>query len=168
MIPLDRAIVDGATSSRDMIGRHVEILSETDSTNDRCHERAWDKKEEGLVIVAEYQSSGRGQRGSTWSAPRYSSLLFSILLFPEEELASARFLTAWAASGVASVLRERGIDSRIKWPNDILIDGRKICGILVEQRIGTVVGIGLNVSIPTGRISKQPSTSCHITSNRDR
>jgi BirA family biotin operon repressor/biotin-[acetyl-CoA-carboxylase] ligase len=147
MNPLKRESVQSASSRRSTIGRQIEILESTDSTNDRCHELADHSGADGLVIIAEHQTSGRGQRGRVWSAPRYSSLLFSVLLYPTNELAAAPFLTAWAASAVAEVLRERSLDARIKWPNDVLIEGRKICGILVEQRIATVVGIGLNVAV---------------------
>ena len=165
MTPLFRTEVDRTASSRQIVGRRVEILSDTDSTNDRCHDRATNPADEGLVIIAEHQSAGRGQRGRVWSAPRYSSLLFSILLHPKGELATAPFLTAWAASAVAEVMRERSLDARIKWPNDVLIDGRKICGILVEQRIATVVGIGLNVAIEPDDFPSDlrlPATSLQI------
>ena len=165
MTPLDRTDVDYSASSRQIIGRRVDILDDTDSTNDRCHDQAASLTDEGLVIIAEHQSAGRGQRGRIWCAPRYSSLLFSVLLRPTGELADAPFLTAWAASAVTELLRERSLDARIKWPNDVLINSRKICGILVEQRIATVVGIGLNVSLQPDDFPSDlrlPATSLQI------
>lgn len=169
MIPLQSDDLASASAGRSMIGRSVTILEDTDSTNDRCHDCADHPEADGLVIVAEHQSSGRGQRGRVWSAPRYSSLLFSVLLYPKNELASAPFLTAWAASAVAEVLREWSLDARIKWPNDVLIERRKICGILVEQRVATVVGIGLNVAIKPDEFPNDlrlPATSLEIETGR--
>lgn len=169
MTPLKREAVQYASSRRSTIGRQIEILESTDSTNDRCHERSDQSDTNGLVIIAEHQRSGRGQRGRVWSAPPYSSLLFSVLLYPKNELASAPFLTAWAASAVAEVLRDWSLDARIKWPNDVLIDGRKICGILVEQRIATVVGIGLNVAIKPDEFPddlRLPATSLEVETGR--
>jgi len=165
MIPLEPHVLSNASSQRSIIGRRVEVLDSTDSTNDRCHERATGEEADGLVIIAEHQSSGRGQRGRVWSAPRFSSLLFSILLYPKNELATAPFLTAWAASAVAELLRDRSLDARIKWPNDVLIGGHKICGILVEKRVATVVGIGINVSIKPDEFPSDlrlPATSLEI------
>lgn len=147
MIPLDEPRLRSLLDGHELVGRYLQVLPSTDSTNERCHERASDRGAEGLVIVAEHQTSGRGQRGRVWSAPPGSSLLFSVLLFPEERLANAGFLTAWAASAVCEELRRDGLEAAIKWPNDVLVRGRKICGILVERRQATVVGIGLNVSI---------------------
>jgi BirA family biotin operon repressor/biotin-[acetyl-CoA-carboxylase] ligase len=85
--------------------------------------------------------------GRAWVAPPESALLFSLLLFPPESLNRSEFLTAWSAVAVAEEIRfQFGLDGRIKWPNDVRIDDRKLCGILVERRVGTVVGIGLNVA----------------------
>lgn len=148
MIPLDPIRLHQLRARTRIIGKEVRVLDETDSTNDRCQELAGDRSLEGLAIFAEHQTSGRGQRGSVWSAPAGSSLLFSILLFPEGDLAQPNFLTAFAALAIAEQLQASfQLDARIKWPNDLLVRGWKIAGILVERGMGTVVGIGLNVSI---------------------
>lgn len=163
MTPLNADLLRAQLSSNQLIGRQLEVLAETTSTNDICQSRAQDAAWEGLVVFAESQRSGRGQRGSTWSAPPGSSLLFSILLFPPEKLAQPHFLTAWSALSIVEALRSAyPLETSIKWPNDLMIGGRKLCGILVEKGYGTVVGIGLNVAIrpeqfPAGL--RMPATS---------
>lgn len=146
--PLDGERLADRARNRDTIATYVEVLAKTSSTNDVCHEAAQLGAAEGLVVLAEEQESGRGQHGRQWNAPPRSSLLFSLLLRPTPELSQPAFLIAWAACAIAETLqREYGIDAHIKWPNDIVVAGRKFCGILTERRQATVVGIGLNVSI---------------------
>lgn len=145
---LDQSQLDAYSRRAKLIGRSIEHLPEATSTNDLCHERADDRDAEGLVIVADHQTAGRGQRGRSWSAPPRSALLFSCLLKPAGRLAEPTFLVAWTAVGLAKVFRSLGVDACIKWPNDILAGGRKIAGILVERRAATVIGVGVNVNIP--------------------
>lgn len=129
------------------VGRGIRVLSETSSTNDICHQYSADASMSGLAVFAEHQVAGRGQQGRVWVAPPRAGLLFSVLLFPESVLASAPFLTAWAALGVAECLHHHyHLHPRVKWPNDVLLGGKKVCGVLVERRQATVVGFGLNVS----------------------
>ncbi|QDU63648.1 Bifunctional ligase/repressor BirA [Planctomycetes bacterium Pan216] len=144
---LDATLLKSATQTHRHVGTEIEVLSETDSTNDRCHEYALQGRPAGLVIFADHQSRGRGQHGSRWVAPPGTALLFSILLEPPEALAGPVFLTAWSALSLAEVLGGLGLDARIKWPNDLLIDQKKLAGILTERRRGAVVGIGLNVTV---------------------
>lgn len=148
MIPLDESILRERCADCNHVGRLIHVVAEAASTNDLCHEAASNRENAGLAIFAERQTAGRGQQGRSWTAPAGSSLLFSILLNPPDAMALPHFLTAWSAVAVAEQLRaDFGVDVRIKWPNDLLVNGRKLCGILVERRHGTVVGIGLNVSI---------------------
>jgi BirA family biotin operon repressor/biotin-[acetyl-CoA-carboxylase] ligase len=149
MTPLAADVLQTGCRANRWIGREIAVLAETASTNDVCHEIArCGPEQSGTVVFAERQTAGRGKQGSTWQAPAQSSLLFSVLLFPRPRLDQPPFLTAWSALAIAGELRERlGLDARIKWPNDVRIGGCKLCGILVERRIGTVVGIGLNVAI---------------------
>ena len=86
MNPLDPERLAAACSGHHLIGRQIQVLEETTSTNDVCQSAAADEAQEGLVVFAESQQAGRGQRGSVWTAPPRSSLLFSILLFPPAEL----------------------------------------------------------------------------------
>jgi len=129
------------------IGHRVLVYQETDSTNNRCAELARDLDHHGTVILAYSQTAGRGQHGRTWLTDPGSAILLSVLLFPPPSLRRPAILTAWAAVSVCELLREIGTPPpTIKWPNDILIQGRKVCGILIEQTRGVITGIGLNVN----------------------
>ena len=131
------------------LARRVLVFDRIDSTNSRLMELAGQPESDGLAFLADEQSAGRGQHGRRWLAPPRSSVLLSILLYPDEAINRPALLTAWAAVCVADVFRRlSGIAPTIKWPNDVLVRGRKVCGILIEQsRQGktpaTVVGIGL-------------------------
>src|SRR5262249_23530371 len=116
-----------------------------------------DPANHGLAIVALEQSAGRGQHGRSWQAPAGSSVLLSVLLFAPSHLSRPPVLTAWAAVGVCeTIFKVSSLHAKIKWPNDVLLNGKKVCGILIEQRqtgrakapLATVVGIGLNVNQP--------------------
>lgn len=102
---------------------------------------------EGAVAIAEHQTAGRGRHGRAWIAPPGSALLFSVLLRPPAERRVPE-LSLVAGLAVAEALEEAtGAQAQVKWPNDVLIDGRKVAGILAELRAGAVVlGIGVNVS----------------------
>lgn len=126
------------------VGRSVLVFPEVESTNDE----AFSHNVDGLCVFAERQSRGRGRRGSAWIAPPGSSLLLSLLLGDKIAPAlPAQRLVLASAVAVAETLHEvADIEAQIKWPNDLLVDGRKIAGILVESRSGShVIGIGLNV-----------------------
>ena len=127
------------------IGRRVLVYDCVDSTNSLA--LALGAAADGTVVLARQQTAGRGQYGRTWQAPAGSSVLLSAVVFPPPGLQRPAVLTAWAAVSVCAAIRTAtGLRATIKWPNDVLIDGRKVCGILIEQRGGTVAGIGLNVN----------------------
>lgn len=137
------------------LGQSIRVYDRLDSTNTLALSLADDPQNHGLVLIALEQSAGRGQYGRTWHAPRESSVLLSVLLFPPPILRRPVVLTAWAAVSVCATIRElTGLDATIKWPNDVLIAGKKVCGILIEQRttaaanfpLASVAGIGLNIS----------------------
>jgi BirA family biotin operon repressor/biotin-[acetyl-CoA-carboxylase] ligase len=133
------------------LGRRVLVFEQLDSTNNLAAALAREAPEDGIVVLADEQTAGRGQYGRSWLAPRGQSVLLSLLLFPPPQLYRPALLTAWAAVSVCTLLRgQLGLAPRIKWPNDVLLEGRKVCGILIETHVqqGTsaaVVGIGLNV-----------------------
>jgi BirA family biotin operon repressor/biotin-[acetyl-CoA-carboxylase] ligase len=128
------------------LGRLVLVYDRVDSTNNLAAALAEDLAHDGVAILAGAQTAGRGQHGRTWLAPPDASVLLSVLFFPPEPLRRPAILTAWAAVSVCAVIhRLLGRSARIKWPNDVLLHGKKVCGILIEQNRGTVVGIGLNV-----------------------
>jgi BirA family biotin operon repressor/biotin-[acetyl-CoA-carboxylase] ligase len=150
----------------------VEILPETPSTNAVLAARAREGAPEGLVIVTEHQTAGRGRLDRVWETPRHSALTFSVLLRPPVERVPAQrwpWLPLLAGLAVTSVLRDEGYDAGIKWPNDVLVADRKVCGILVE-RIETpdgpaaVVGIGLNTSLTPEELPVPTATSLAIES----
>ncbi len=128
------------------LGRRTLVFDRLDSTNTLAAKFADDPSNDGLAILADEQTAGRGQHGHIWTAPPRVSVLLSLLLFPPPALRRPAVLTAWVAVSVCETVREiTSIPARIKWPNDVLVRGKKICGILIEQSKGTVVGIGLNV-----------------------
>jgi BirA family biotin operon repressor/biotin-[acetyl-CoA-carboxylase] ligase len=142
-------------SDEQVIGRRILYFDSLDSTNSHALGLAHDPSNDGLIVLAGEQSAGRGQYGRIWTAPAGSSVLMSVLLFPPPELRRPAVLTAWAAVSVCQLIRQlTGIHATIKWPNDVLISERKVCGVLIEQRstgagrLATVVGIGLNVTQP--------------------
>jgi BirA family biotin operon repressor/biotin-[acetyl-CoA-carboxylase] ligase len=134
------------------VGRQVLVFERVDSTNNLAATLATQPGSEGLALLADEQTAGRGQHGRSWVAPPRSSVLLSVLLFPPVELRRPVLLTAWAAVAVCEVVRQMtGVQPRIKWPNDVLLRGRKVCGILIEQSqqgsaTAVIAGIGLNVT----------------------
>ena len=150
--PLDGIELEQALLGN-LIGRRIVILPSATSTNDTVLQLAGKGAEEGLVVFAEQQTAGRGQRGHQWESAAGQGLWFSILLRPNIELAQSSRLTHWAAQGVAAVVtRELSVPATIKPPNDIYIDERKVAGVLVEMRAQpglphlVIAGIGLNVN----------------------
>jgi BirA family transcriptional regulator, biotin operon repressor / biotin---[acetyl-CoA-carboxylase] ligase len=132
---------------RKHIGRRVWHFANVESTNAVATGLPADPANHGLVILADEQTAGRGQYGRHWQAPPQCSVLMSIVLQPPPEFLRPALLCAWAAVSVAElVLKVTGRQARIKWPNDVLLNGRKIAGILIEQGRSTVIGIGLNVT----------------------
>lgn len=137
------------------LGRRVHVHDCLDSTNTHALSLGNDPAQHGLVVVARQQTAGRGQYGRTWQAPPGSSVLLSVLLFPPIELRRPALLTAWAAVTVCETIRSlTDLHATIKWPNDVFLLGKKVSGILIEQRttgnpefpLASVVGIGLNVT----------------------
>ena len=123
------------------------IYDSLESTNDFITRWATDETHHGLVILAREQTAGKGQHGRKWSAPRDTSVLLSTLVFPPKHFRRPVQLTAWASLSVCRTIEQLvGASATIKWPNDVIIHGKNIAGILVEQRQGIIVGIGLNVS----------------------
>jgi BirA family biotin operon repressor/biotin-[acetyl-CoA-carboxylase] ligase len=127
-----------------MIGSRIVRVGTVDSTNSLAASMA----EHGLVVVADYQTAGRGQYGRSWLSEPGDSLLMSVVVCPTATLQCPSILTAWAAVGVGDAIEDLlGVRPRIKWPNDLLLRDRKLCGILCEStRDSTVVGIGLNLT----------------------
>ena len=108
------------------LGRRVLVFDQLDSTNNRAAELAVDPANDGIAILADEQTAGRGQYGRTWLAAAGESVLLSVLLAPPTALCRPAVLTAWAAVAVCSTIRAMiGAPTRIKWPNDVLMHDRK-------------------------------------------
>lgn len=156
-----------------ILGRRIAVYNRLDSTNTLALARAHDPANHGLVVLAREQTAGRGQHGRSWHAPADSSVLMSLLLFPPPNLRRPALLTAWAAVSVCEVVAKiADVQATIKWPNDVLLDGKKVCGILIEQRttaitefpLASVVGIGLNVAQTADMFARaQLPDACSLT-----
>jgi BirA family biotin operon repressor/biotin-[acetyl-CoA-carboxylase] ligase len=152
---LDRLIADQLQVDlpSTLIGRQIVVLEQTGSTNDAILEVDAGNSNEGLVLFAEHQTAGRGQRGNRWESTAGRGLWFSILSRPEIPLGDSGRLTIWAMESVRDVIRTMfSLEPTIKLPNDVQLYGRKVAGVLVEMRAQkkathlAVVGIGINVN----------------------
>ena len=137
------------------MGKKILSYEETSSTNDIAWKLAMQGVSEGTVVFAEFQSKGKGRLGRTWVAPKGKSILTSVILRPRLLPNQASQMTMMSAVAVAQAIEiQTGLSPQIKWPNDILIEGKKVAGILTEMQAETdqirflVVGIGINVTIP--------------------
>lgn len=131
----------------------VEWVERTGSTNADLRERAEQGSPEGIVLVADYQTQGRGRRDRKWESPPKASLLMSMLLRPKCPPEEFAWLTPMAGLAVADVCRETtGAEARLKWPNDVVVDDMKLAGVLAETAHEAVVlGIGVNVLWPDAK-----------------
>lgn len=151
----------------------VEVLDSVTSTNAVATERAREGAAEGTVVVAEHQTAGRGRMDRTWEAPARSALTFSLVLRPIVPAGDWPWIPLLTGHTVAKVLRGSGYATAgVKWPNDVLLDDRKVAGILVE-RIDTphgpaaVVGVGLNVSLTEEELPVPEATSLALDSGTE-
>ncbi|SHE44918.1 biotin--[acetyl-CoA-carboxylase] ligase [Caloramator proteoclasticus] len=133
------------------IGHDILYYESIDSTNTFAKSISQNCKD-GLVIIAEEQTKGRGRLGRTWVSPKRKGIWMSIILHPNLPPSEAHKLTIITASSIYNTLCKFNVDIKIKWPNDILINGKKICGILTEMNAelnhinSLVIGIGINVN----------------------
>jgi BirA family biotin operon repressor/biotin-[acetyl-CoA-carboxylase] ligase len=167
--PVRRISLDPARLAALAPGLVVDVLEGATSTNAVAGDRARSGAAEGTVVVAEHQTAGRGRLDRTWEARPGSSLTFSLVLRPTVPAGDWPWLPLLTGHVVAGALREQGYAAGVKWPNDVLIDDRKVAGILVE-RVETptgpaaVVGIGLNVSLTADELPVPTATSLAIES----
>ncbi len=138
-----------------ILGRNIVCLDSVDSTNLEIKRRAMDGTAEGLVVISEEQTGGRGRQGRTFQSPKGKGLYLSALLRPPLAPNQILSITAWTAVAVCNAIEEAcGVRPGIKWTNDIILEGKKICGILTEMEVegesgalnSVVVGIGVNVN----------------------
>ncbi len=135
-------------------GREILYLDEVDSTNTAAKKAAENGAVHGTLVVSERQTGGKGRRGRAWDSPRGTGIFMTLILRPNMAPVHASMLTLVAALAVADGIREcTGAESLIKWPNDIVMSGKKICGILTEMSADpdcinyVAVGIGINVNM---------------------
>lgn len=131
----------------------IVYLEEIDSTNSEVRRLGDAGAGEGTVVVADRQTGGKGRRGREWFSPAGTGVWMSVLLRPELRPDQVSGITLMAALSVCRAIREStGLDTQIKWPNDLVINGKKVCGILTEAAMNgnelryAVLGIGINVN----------------------
>lgn len=140
-----------------VVGRNVLYFETLDSTNDFAKKLASEGCEDGTAVIAGAQSSGRGRLGRAWESPRDSGVYMTVILKPEIPPERIQLLTLASSVAVVDAIAETcGVAAGIKWPNDIILDGKKVCGILTEMNCETdivnyaVIGIGINFSQTAG------------------
>lgn len=155
-----------------VIGRDLQVFEQTTSTNDVMEKIARDGVKAGVVVFAESQTKGRGRLGRKWISPGRKGLWFSVLLRPDLRPQEATQLTVASATALRrAIAAETGLEPEIKWPNDILVGGQKVAGILTElsaelDRVRHVIlGIGVDVNQDAGELPaelRKTATSLRI------
>jgi BirA family biotin operon repressor/biotin-[acetyl-CoA-carboxylase] ligase len=164
--PLDKARL-GSGNPELMPDLTVEVVDSLGSTNAEVARRAVEGAPDGLVVVADHQTGGRGRLDRTWESPAGTSVTFSILLRPESPTRSWPWLPLLTGYAVDKALRASGLEAGVKWPNDVLVGDKKVAGILVE-RVETpdgpaaVVGVGINVSLTADELPVPTATSLEL------
>ncbi len=132
------------------IGRRIEYYESVGSTNAEALARCSDPDADGLVIIADWQTAGRGRLGRAWHSPRCGSVMLSVIVIDQGSISAGDRVSMAAAVAVHDAIeRETHVSADIKWPNDLLIRGRKVAGLLVETRsldhgVAFVIGVGVN------------------------
>ncbi len=171
--PLDAGRLAGLAAS--LPGLSLHVVDETTSTNALAAGLARDGAPEGLVVLAEHQSAGRGRLDRGWTSPRGASLILSLVLRPTVPPEAWPWLPLLAGYATATALAAAGHHAGVKWPNDVLGDPgrgeRKLAGILVERvetpaGAAAVVGIGLNVDLRPDELPVDTATSLAIEAGR--
>lgn len=157
-------------------GRSMRGFETVDSTNTAAAEWARDGASEGSVVVTEYQSAGRGRHGRGWTAKKGRNLMFSVVLHPNLSPDRLGLITVAASVAVAEAIESFVSPHRsaLKWPNDVILEGRKTCGMLLESSVSgrqeaevVVLGVGLNVNQTTFPPSlAESATSLRLTTGR--
>lgn len=135
------------------LGKKVVCFDEVDSTNIIAKQLGRQPDTHGVLVIAEQQNAGRGRLGRSWSSPKGSGIWMTVVLKPQIHPGQAAMLTIVAALAVNKGIRQvTGVDSLIKWPNDIVVNGKKVCGILTEMNTTNeklecvVIGVGINAN----------------------
>jgi BirA family biotin operon repressor/biotin-[acetyl-CoA-carboxylase] ligase len=155
-----------------LIGREILTYERVTSTMDIAREMVERGAREGIVIFSEEQTSGRGRSGHSWVCPKFKGLLATIVIKPTISAERIFLITGMVAIAVAETIRDTlSLEAGIKWPNDVLINGKKVCGTIVEiieshkQMYTFTLGIGINVNqepYELPKLPKEPATSLYI------
>ena len=151
------------------IGRRIQVRQSTTSSNDLARQAAADPANDGLVVFTEFQTAGRGRQGAVWTSPAGMNLLFSVLLIDVQKRLKPHLVTLAAGLALARAVGEvTNLHARLKWPNDLLIDSKKVAGILVEfscdsNNPAVIIGMGLDCNcleadLPAGASSLRQIT----------
>ena len=163
--PLERRTLVDDLLTGSGLWQRIDVVDATGSTNADLAEAARSGAPGGTVLVADHQTAGRGRLGRSWTAPPGSGFALSVLLRPEVPLERWTWLPLLAGLAVSDALRQQtGLPAEVKWPNDVLVLGRKLCGVLAE-RVETdsgpavVLGMGVNVSLGEDELPVPTATS---------
>jgi BirA family transcriptional regulator, biotin operon repressor / biotin---[acetyl-CoA-carboxylase] ligase len=143
------------------IGNNIVHFDTIDSTNTKAKELASKGAQDGTIVISEEQTIGRGRFDRRWCSPKYKGIWMSIILRPNIDPINASTITLIGAAAVFNALQDIGIKAEIKWPNDIILNNKKICGILTEmsselnQINYLVIGIGININISYEEFPKE-------------
>ena len=138
--------------STDVFGQSIQYYPKLDSTNTKAWELISKNFENGTVVVTDNQTNGRGRQANKWNSTQGESLIFSIILYPNALPNQINLYSLISGLAITDCLNEYNIHTQLKWPNDVLIKGKKVGGILCESKISEgviksmVIGIGLNVN----------------------
>ncbi|MFC1947135.1 biotin--[acetyl-CoA-carboxylase] ligase [Chloroflexota bacterium] len=164
-------ITDGLDTR--MIGQRILYYPSVTSTNEIARTEAGKGVQEGTVVIADRQTAGRGRLKRTWLTP-VGNIALSVVLYPEKRILPSLIMMASLAAS-HSIETVTGLKTQIKWPNDLLINGRKVCGILIESDVGNekvnfaVIGIGINVNAGKDVLSgvQTPATSLYLETGKE-
>tara|TARA_B100000029_G_scaffold123654_1_gene117171 strand:+ start:1333 stop:2334 length:1002 start_codon:yes stop_codon:yes gene_type:complete len=144
-----------------LIGKRVYYFEEIDSTQSFAQNIAADKKENGTIIIAEKQTSGRGRLDRKWTSPK-GGIWFSLIIHPKFDVSSSTLIPILSAVALSKSIKSvLDIETEVKWPNDITMNGKKVAGVLVDASFQTnsidylILGIGINFDIDTKKLEKR-------------
>ena len=144
-----------------LIGKRVYYFEEIDSTQNFAQNIAADKKENGTIIIAEKQTSGRGRLDRKWTSPK-GGIWFSLIIHPKFDVSSSTLIPILSAVALSKSIKSvLGIETEVKWPNDITMNGKKVAGVLVDASFQTnsidylILGIGINFDIDAKKLEKR-------------
>jgi len=147
----------------EVIGKRVYYFKEIDSTQNFAQQIASDKKENGSIIIAEKQTAGRGRLNRKWTSPK-GGIWFSLIIHPKFDVSSSTLIPILSAVALSKSIKSvLGIDTEVKWPNDITMNGKKVAGILVDASFQAnkidylILGIGINFDIDAKKLEKRLS-----------